>query len=183
MNLVTRSPGRKERTKYLPFGPEQHKACFYWKLILFLAGNSPVSGQSSSEHRSWVQPCLQSPCKCLHAGVRAATHRHVRSFCWWKCMCTPTWFLQLHICWWVFPQSVIRLGFVYLQAVFMLSNLLRKTEDGEEPVGSDVSTRHKEGETCSQKDLNILSWQTESVLQPVSPFRKWILKLRTQKYG
>lgn len=65
----------------------------------------------------------------------------------------------------------------------MLSNLLRKTEDGNDPAGSDVSGKHKGGETFSQKDLNILPWQTESVLQPVSPFRKWILELRIEKYG
>lgn len=180
MDLASQSPGRKERSKYLPFGRGWHKPCFHCELTPCLAGKALWKGRVHWSSSWEVRLCLQKPSQSSHVWGCAAAHRRVGRFALWKCMCTPTRFLQLHIYWYVFLWSVILLWFVYLQAVFVSSNLLRKTEDGEDPAGP---ARLKEGETCSQKDLNILSWQTESVLQPVSLFRKWILTVRIQKYG
>lgn len=135
---------------------------WYCFLLVIAHCKTRVHQSSSSD----VKACLQSPCKCLHVWVCAAAHRHVWSCCLWKCMCTPTCFLQFLIYWWALPRSGILWGLVYLQAVCMLSNLLRKTEDGNSPAGSDVSARHKGGETCSQEDLNILSRQLKTFCNP-----------------
>ena len=148
---------------------------WYCLLLVIAHCQSGVHRSSGSEVKprlpirvltcEWVQPL---------AGVCGA-------FAYGNVCAHPHPFAVLHGLW-GFAQSVILLGIVYLPARFLLSNLLRETERGNNPAGSDVSARHKGRNLFTERpQYSVLT--TECVLQAVSLLGKWILKLRIQKHG
>lgn len=74
MDLASQSPGRKERSKYLPFGPGWHKPCFHCELTPCLAGKALWKGRVHWSS-SWKSDfACRSPARALMCeGVQPPT--------------------------------------------------------------------------------------------------------------